>query len=93
MGADVTVRVNARPALKPPLSSGGIGAIKSGPTAHPHTRAADAPAIARRIIRGDFVSGFQTPAKVYGADLALRFKGTTRNELRPSFSALERIIS
>ena len=52
-----------------------------------------AAAIARRIIRGDFVSGFQTPAKVYGADFALRFKGTHRQELRPSFSAQERIIS
>jgi len=48
--------------------------------------------IAKRIIGGDFVSGFQTPARVYGADLALQFKGTSRNELRRSFSAQERTM-
>jgi len=52
-----------------------------------------AAAIARRIMRRDFVSGFQTPARVYGADLALRFRGTSRNELRRSFSAQERTMS
>jgi short subunit dehydrogenase-like uncharacterized protein len=52
-----------------------------------------AAAIAKRVMRGDFVSGFQTPARVYGADLALQFKGTHRKELLRSFSAQERIIS
>jgi saccharopine dehydrogenase (NAD+, L-lysine-forming) len=52
-----------------------------------------AAAIAKRIVRGDFVSGFQTPARVYGADLALQFKGTHRKEQRRSFSAQERTIS
>ena len=37
-----------------------------------------ATAIARRILRGDFLPGFQTPAKVYGADFVLGFKGTRR---------------
>ena len=52
-----------------------------------------AAAIANRIMRGDFVSGFQTPARVYGADLALQFSGTNRRELRRSFSAQERTMS
>jgi short subunit dehydrogenase-like uncharacterized protein len=52
-----------------------------------------ATAIAQRILRGDFVSGFQTPAKVYGADLVLEFKGTHRQELRRPFSARERMMS
>jgi short subunit dehydrogenase-like uncharacterized protein len=34
--------------------------------------------IARRIMRGDFLPGFQTPAKMYGADFVLGFKGTRR---------------
>jgi short subunit dehydrogenase-like uncharacterized protein len=42
-------------------------------------------AIAQRIMRGDFVAGFQTPAKVYGADFVLGFKGTRRQELRGPF--------
>jgi len=50
-------------------------------------------AIAKRIMRGDFVSGFQTPARAYGADLALQFRGTNRNELSRSFSAQERTMS
>ena len=50
-------------------------------------------AIAKRIMRGDFVSGFQTPARVYGADLALHFRGTNRKELSRSFSAQERTMS
>jgi saccharopine dehydrogenase (NAD+, L-lysine-forming) len=41
-----------------------------------------AAAIAQRILRGDFASGFQTPAKVYGADLVLDFEGTDRQELQ-----------
>jgi short subunit dehydrogenase-like uncharacterized protein len=44
-------------------------------------------AIARRVMRGDFLSGFQTPAKVYGADLVLEFEGTHREEVRVAFSA------
>jgi len=52
-----------------------------------------ASAIALRAARGDFLSGFQTPARVYGADLALEFKGTHREELRRPFSAHERILS
>jgi short subunit dehydrogenase-like uncharacterized protein len=44
-------------------------------------------AIAQRVICGDFVSGFQTPAKVYGADLVLEFEGTHREEIRAAFSA------
>jgi short subunit dehydrogenase-like uncharacterized protein len=34
--------------------------------------------IARRIMRGDFLPGFQTPAKMYGADFVLGLKGTRR---------------
>ena len=44
-------------------------------------------AIAQRVMRGDFLSGFQTPARVYGADLVLEFKGTHRQEVRDAFSA------
>lgn len=44
-------------------------------------------AIAQRVMRGDFVSGFQTPARVYGADLVLEFEGTHREEIRDAFSA------
>jgi short subunit dehydrogenase-like uncharacterized protein len=46
-----------------------------------------AAAIARRVVRGDLVPGFQTPAKVYGADLVLEFAGTHRRELLRKFSA------
>jgi saccharopine dehydrogenase (NAD+, L-lysine-forming) len=52
-----------------------------------------ATAIAQRILQGDFASGFQTPAKVYGADLVLGFKGTDRQELHQPFSAHERMMS
>lgn len=37
--------------------------------------------IAEKIIDGDFQSGFQTPAKCYGADLILEIKDTQRSEL------------
>lgn len=47
-----------------------------------------ATAIAQRAMRGDFISGFQTPAKVYGADFVLGFKGTRREELRQPFPHL-----
>jgi short subunit dehydrogenase-like uncharacterized protein len=43
--------------------------------------------IAQRILRGDFASGFQSPARVYGADLVLDFRGTHREALRRPFSA------
>jgi saccharopine dehydrogenase (NAD+, L-lysine-forming) len=52
-----------------------------------------ATAIAQRILQGDFASGFQTPAKIYGADLVLDFEGVDRQELQPPFSAYERIVS
>jgi short subunit dehydrogenase-like uncharacterized protein len=52
-----------------------------------------ATAIAQRILQGDFASGFQTPATVYGADLVLGFKGTDRQELHQPFSAHERMMS
>jgi short subunit dehydrogenase-like uncharacterized protein len=52
-----------------------------------------ATAIAQRILQGDFASGFQTPAKVYGADLVLDFEGVDRHELQPPFSAYERVVS
>jgi short subunit dehydrogenase-like uncharacterized protein len=37
--------------------------------------------IAQRVIRGDFEPGFQTPARVYGADFVLSIEGTTRIDL------------
>ncbi len=37
--------------------------------------------IARRIIRGDFTPGFQTPAMAYGADLILQAEGSERFEV------------
>ena len=43
--------------------------------------------IATRAAGGDFRPGFQTPARVYGADLVLEFKGTWREELADSLSA------
>jgi short subunit dehydrogenase-like uncharacterized protein len=44
-----------------------------------------ATAIAHRVARGDFVPGFQTPGKVYGADLVLGFKGARRDEVGRPF--------
>jgi len=38
-------------------------------------------AIAARVIGGDFELGFQTPGRVYGADLVLGIEGTTRIDL------------
>lgn len=46
-----------------------------------------ATAIAQRVMGGDFLPGFQTPARVYGADLVLAFEGTRRGELRSAYSA------
>lgn len=40
-----------------------------------------AAAIAERAIRGDVESGFQTPARVYGADFVLQFDGVAREDL------------
>lgn len=37
--------------------------------------------IARRIVDGDWEPGFQTPAKIYGPDLALEVPGVTRRDL------------
>lgn len=44
-----------------------------------------AAAIAQHILQGEFTCGFQTPAKVYGADLVLGFPGTHRQELDQPF--------
>jgi len=40
-----------------------------------------APAVAERVLAGDLEIGFQTPAKVYGADFVLTFPGVTREDL------------
>jgi hypothetical protein len=45
--------------------------------------------IAQRVTRGDFLPGFQTPAKVYGADFVLGLKGTRRVELGRPFSHMQ----
>ncbi len=45
-----------------------------------------ATAIAGRILRGDFICGFQTPATAYGPDLVFDFHGTERLELHHPFS-------
>ncbi len=37
--------------------------------------------IAEKILDGHFCSGFQTPAKCYGADLILEIEGTSREEV------------
>ncbi len=37
--------------------------------------------VARRILDGHWEAGFQTPAKVYGADLALEIPGVSRRDL------------
>jgi short subunit dehydrogenase-like uncharacterized protein len=46
-----------------------------------------ATAIAERVRRGDFLAGFQTPAKVYGADFVLRAKGVRREQFGRRFHA------
>jgi short subunit dehydrogenase-like uncharacterized protein len=38
-------------------------------------------AIARRALQGDVEVGFQTPARVYGADFVLSFAGVSREDL------------
>lgn len=40
-----------------------------------------APAIARRVLRGDCEPGFQTPGRVYGPDFVLAFAGVRREDL------------
>jgi short subunit dehydrogenase-like uncharacterized protein len=40
-----------------------------------------AAAIARRVLAGDLEVGFQTPGRVYGADLVLAFDGVSREDL------------
>ena len=45
--------------------------------------AATAVAIAERVLRGDVEPGFQTPARVYGADFILQFDGVAREDLSP----------
>ncbi len=37
--------------------------------------------IAERILSGNFIPGYQTPAKAYGADLALEIEGTARQDV------------
>jgi short subunit dehydrogenase-like uncharacterized protein len=39
------------------------------------------PAIGARVLAGDLEIGFQTPARVYGADFVLGFAGVTREDL------------
>jgi len=41
-----------------------------------------APVIASRVLAGDFEPGFQTPARVYGADFPLRFGEVSREDLQ-----------
>jgi short subunit dehydrogenase-like uncharacterized protein len=37
--------------------------------------------IARKILEGNFTTGFQTPAKAYGAGLILEIEGVRREDL------------
>jgi len=39
------------------------------------------PAVAQRVLKGDFEVGFQTPARVYGGDLVLSFPDVWREDL------------
>jgi short subunit dehydrogenase-like uncharacterized protein len=39
------------------------------------------PAIGARVLAGDVEVGFQTPARVYGADFVVRFAGVSREDL------------
>jgi len=45
------------------------------------TTALCAARIARRALAGDFEPGFQTPARVYGADFVLGVPGISREDL------------
>lgn len=40
-----------------------------------------APEIVSRVLTGDFEAGFQTPARIYGAEFPLSFSGVVREEL------------
>jgi short subunit dehydrogenase-like uncharacterized protein len=40
-----------------------------------------AAAVARKVLRGDFEIGFQTPGRVYGADFVLTFADVSREDL------------
>ena len=51
-----------------------------GPEAYSLTAAA-AVAIAERCLAGEWIPGFQTPSKVFGADFALSFHGISRTDL------------
>jgi short subunit dehydrogenase-like uncharacterized protein len=37
--------------------------------------------IAQKILDGNFTPGFQTPAKVYGADLVMEIEGVSRQDV------------
>jgi short subunit dehydrogenase-like uncharacterized protein len=39
-------------------------------------------AVVRKVLAGNFSAGFQTPARVYGADFALECEGVTREDLK-----------
>jgi short subunit dehydrogenase-like uncharacterized protein len=43
--------------------------------------AQSAVAVAEKCLAGEFRSGFQTPSQVYGADFALSFESTSREDL------------
>ena len=45
------------------------------------TTSLTAPAVARRVLHGDVESGFQTPARVYGADFILSFPNVHREDV------------
>lgn len=45
--------------------------------------------IARRVLNGDFKPGFQTPAKLYGADFVMGFQGVSRKDLVDDKLSLE----
>lgn len=38
-------------------------------------------AVARKVLAGEFAPGFQTPARVYGADLVMECEGVTREDV------------
>ncbi len=55
-------------------------ARQSGPEGYTLT-ALTALAIVQKVLRGNFTSGFQTPAKAYGPDLILEIAGVTRTDV------------
>jgi short subunit dehydrogenase-like uncharacterized protein len=52
-----------------------------GPEAGLEWTARAALTVVRKVLAGDAPSGFQTPAKAYGADLALETEGVTREDV------------